>query len=182
MQKPPTIIYRNTDRSGVIDGVVYGQVEKLESICDQIIDRKVVIETMEVPGRDHPLVQVDVEISVPGKKETLTYKPRESHAHEDIFIALNDVFDDMQRQLQEYMQHTESKTRKSKALMTGVVCEIFPEMNYGKIMTSDGHEVYFHRDSVEGDTFTTLKPDSVVQFKEITGLLGRQASMVKINE
>ncbi|MGO9847760.1 MAG: cold-shock protein [Methylocella sp.] len=52
--------------------------------------------------------------------------------------------------------------------------------DYGFIETSDGREVYFHRNSVLDNAFDRLTVGSEVRFVEEIGQKGPQASTVRL--
>jgi cold shock CspA family protein len=61
----------------------------------------------------------------------------------------------------------------------GLVARIDPSGDFGFIATSDGREIYFHRNSVLNGAFERLKPGSSVAFAEEDGEKGPQASTVR---
>jgi cold shock CspA family protein len=62
----------------------------------------------------------------------------------------------------------------------GKIKELFPYEDYGLIETSDGREIYFHRNSIlEGD-FDKLEAGDSVHFTEEKGEQGPQASTVHV--
>ena len=60
----------------------------------------------------------------------------------------------------------------------GRVYELFPEMDYGHIMTPEGRVIYFHRNSVIEPTFDKLEEGIEVAFLEEQGKEGPQAVRV----
>ena len=54
-------------------------------------------------------------------------------------------------------------------------------MDYGLIHTSDGREVYFHRNSVLNGGFDQLELGTPVRFAEEMGEEGPQASTVQLS-
>jgi cold shock CspA family protein len=59
------------------------------------------------------------------------------------------------------------------------LARIFPDDGYGFIVTPDGHEIYFHRNSVLDPGFDRLEPGVEVRFEEEMGENGPQATTVK---
>jgi len=53
-------------------------------------------------------------------------------------------------------------------------------MDYGRIASADGTEVYFHRNSVVDADFDSLSPGTEVRFVVESGEYGPQASTVKV--
>ena len=62
----------------------------------------------------------------------------------------------------------------------GTISELIPMEDYGRIMTSDGREIYFHRNSIMEGNFDSLESGLEVRFVETTGDAGPQASTVHI--
>ena len=66
------------------------------------------------------------------------------------------------------------------ARRSGTVSELDPLGEFGLIETSDGREIYFHRNSVLNGEFAKLSVGSRVTFAEEIGDKGPQASTVKL--
>ena len=62
---------------------------------------------------------------------------------------------------------------------TGKVVRLDVAGEFGFIDAGDGHEVYFHRNSVLGDEFDRLEVGNEVTFSEEAGEKGPQASTVR---
>ena len=62
----------------------------------------------------------------------------------------------------------------------GVIERIFPEAGYGFVRTSNGREVYFHRNSVVNGRFEDLSVGAGVRFVEEEGDKGPQASTLQL--
>lgn len=60
------------------------------------------------------------------------------------------------------------------------VNQLFRAKGYGFLLTGDGREIYFHKDSVLNQAFGHLRVGSTVTFAEEQGDKGPQASSVKI--
>jgi cold shock CspA family protein len=58
----------------------------------------------------------------------------------------------------------------------GRVCYLEPALDYGKIETADGRQVYFHRNSVIDASFDDLELGAELRFIEEAGEKGPQAS------
>ena len=56
----------------------------------------------------------------------------------------------------------------------------FPDAGYGFIVSADGRDVYFHRNSVRNERFEDMEEGMEVVFVEEQGLRGPQASSVKL--
>ena len=61
---------------------------------------------------------------------------------------------------------------------TGTIVRLFPEKDHDFIAAEDGHEIYFHRNSVTGNGFNTLTVGDEIHYIEEKDDLGLQASIV----
>lgn len=102
----------------------------------------------------------------------------EHHAHEELYVAISDAFNAVQRQLEDYVRKHKQKVKLHVAPPHGTVLRLLPEENYGIIQSSTGREVYFHRNSVLHDGFDSLTVGCEVRYAEEEGEQGTQASSV----
>ncbi len=93
------------------------------------------------------------------------------------------AFETAEKQLRELVekQHGDTKVHPYQEVQ-GVIKWINFEDSCGFILTLDGREIYFHRNSVLRERFETLKPGMGVRFSEEMGEKGPQATSVKITE
>jgi cold shock CspA family protein len=68
--------------------------------------------------------------------------------------------------------------KQHETLPTGKVVRL--DLKFGFIETSDGREIYFHRNSVLNGGFHKLKLGTLVAFAEEMGEKGPQASTVRL--
>ena len=99
---------------------------------------------------------------------------------DDLPVAVRDAFDAARRQLQDYASRQRGDTKSHEDVPEGTVSKVFPNRGYGFIQTSDGREIYFHRNSVLGDGFAHLTAGIQVRFSEEMGDDGPQASTVSV--
>jgi cold shock CspA family protein len=93
--------------------------------------------------------------------------------------VVREAFEAARRQLEEYSRRQKPHEVKSHEVPPhGTVSEIFPEKDFGYITSSEGYEVYFHRNSVVEGGFEKLAPGDEVRFSEERGEKGPQASTV----
>ena len=180
MQIPLQITFHNTQRSDALEAKIRSRAEKLEKFCDSIIGCRVAVEA---PHHHHAAGShflVRVEVTVPGEKLIAHREPDAHHAYTDVYVAVRDAFDTMQRRLEDYERRRRGQVKAHEAPAHGRVIELHPGDNYGRIETPEGRLVYFHRDSiVEGD-FDTLGVGAEVRFEEEMGERGPQASTVRL--
>lgn len=100
--------------------------------------------------------------------------------HKDIYVAIRDAFKATRRQLQDYARKQSGAVKHHEPAPHARVSRLFPEEGYGYLETSDGGEVYFHKNSVLHDGFEKLAVGTEVSFVEEAGDKGPQASTVRI--
>ncbi len=180
MQRPLEVTFRGLDSSPAIEAKVHERAAKLEQFCDEIIGCRVMIEA---PHRHHHkgnLYHVRIDLTLPGKEIVVTRDPKRHSAHEDPYIAIRDAFDGAQRRLEDYVRRRRQRVKHHETPPHGVIKELFPEMDYGVIVTPDDREIYFHRNCVVDADFSNLSEGMEVRFVEEAGERGPQASMVKL--
>ena len=108
MRIPVEISFRNMDRSEALAAGIRAKVEKLEEFFDRITSCRVVVEA---PHRSHHqgnLYRVRIQLHVPNRELIVG---RESHEHEDPYVAVRDAFDAARRQLENYVQELRGETK-----------------------------------------------------------------------
>jgi ribosomal subunit interface protein len=125
-------------------------------------------------GRHHAqgTEQVDIVASFPGA--TL----RAAKEKEDMTAALHAALDALEDEL---AKHHEERRHFGKApgpRPAGTIARVFLHRGYGFIRTSDGEEVYFHRNALHELDFETLPTGLPVEFEVEEGRRGPQASRV----
>jgi cold shock CspA family protein/ribosome-associated translation inhibitor RaiA len=174
------ILFRNMDASPSAEAQVRRRAAELEEFSDRISTCRVILETAHRHHRRGKLYQVSIDIAVPGKHVVANRNPGDDHAHEDIHVAIRDAFDAARRQLQDHMRRLEGITKLHEAPTIGHIARLLPDRDYGFLVTSDGAEIYVHRNSVVGGGFDKLKPGDRVRYVVAPdiGEKGAQASTV----
>lgn len=163
MKLPLQITFRNMDPSPAVEAAIRERVERLERFFDRIMGCRVVVEA---PHRHHhkgKLYAVRVDLTVPGAEIAVTHSGPRNHAHEDVYVAIHDAFDTTRRLLEDHARKFRGDVKTHEAPAHGKVARLFPQDGYGFIETSDGGEVYFHRNSVTGPGFGRLSVGSDVR-------------------
>jgi cold shock CspA family protein len=105
--------------------------------------------------------------------------PKLNHAHEDVYVAIRDVFMAARRKLQDEARLLRGDVKHREGPPHAVVGTLLTEENYGFLETEDGREIYFHRNSVANGGFDRLSVGARVAFSEAEGEKGPQATFVR---
>jgi cold shock CspA family protein len=100
--------------------------------------------------------------------------------HKDLRIAIGDAFNAAGRRLQDHARRRRGDIKSHVPLPEARVSQIFPREGYGFLASEDGREIYFHKNSVLGQSFPRLKVGTAVRFVEESGEKGPQASTVRL--
>lgn len=180
MEKPLQITFKNLDHSDAIEANIREKFERLQRFSDDMMGCHVVVEAPHKHHHQGNIYHVSIDITLSGDEIVANRRPDEHHAHEDVYVAIRDAFDNARRQLEDYVRIHRGKVKAHETLPHGIIMTLVPEEDYGIIASADGHEVYFHRNSVIEDQFDSLIAGQRVHFVEEMGEQGPQASTVHI--
>jgi len=180
MQVPLQVTFRNMAPSESLEATIRERAEKLDSFCDNVISCQVVVEAPRKHQQKGGLYHVRIDIRLTGESIQVNREPDLHHAHVDVYVAIRDAFKAARRQLQEYVSRLKGHIKPHAEGPHGRISKLFPEQDYGRIATSDGGDIYFHRNSVLNADFDSLKIGTEVRFVDQAGTEGPQASSVRI--
>ncbi len=178
MQRPLKITFKDMAPSPTIEARIHEKAADLERFYDRIVGCHV---TVEAPHRHHrkgKLYNVRVDVSLPGKDVLIGRTGPLDHAHEDVNVAIRDAFDAARRLVEDHVRRMRGDVKKHEAPTHGKIMRLLED--YGFVETSDGLEVYFHRNSVVDGLFDELEAGDEVRLviAEKEGIEGPQASTV----
>ena len=181
MQTPVEIDFQGMAVSPSIREKVERHVDLLETRFGRITSGRVVIKG---PGPRHltgGLYDINIRLAIPNAKEVdVGHTKQNDERFADIDFALNDAFKRARRQLQDRVRRLQGKIKHHEPAPIGSVARLDHSGEFGFIATSDGREVYFHKNSVLDNAFHRLRLGDRVTFAEETGEQGLQASTVRI--
>jgi len=180
MQVPLQITFRHLDPSDAIEADIRDKAGKLEQFADDITSCRVVVEAPHKHQHKGRIYTVKIDIRLPGEEIIASHHSDQHHAHEDVYVAIRDAFNAAKRQLEDYVRERRGKVKQHLTLPHGKIKALFPMEDYGLIESSDGAEIYFHRNSVIDAEFDQLAVGMSVHFNEEQGDQGPQASTVHI--
>lgn len=116
MEHEFSITFRDMLPSDAVKFAIENRIEKLERFFDRIISCRV---TVSAPHRHHShgrVYHIDVQLKVPRKIIFVGHDREKNRAHEDIYVAIRDTFDAVDRSLENYVR----KIRGVKSLRRDV--------------------------------------------------------------
>jgi ribosomal subunit interface protein len=180
MQQPVQITFRHMGSSNAIEARIRERAEELERFFDRIISCRVVVECQHPRHRQGNLFRVRVDLQVPGREIVVGRDPEAHHAHEDLYVAIRDSFDAARRLLEDHVREGRGEVKMHTVPDHGRIARLLPERNCGFILSADGNEIYFHRNSVTNGAFEKLTVGDEVRFvaQHSESAEGPQASTV----
>ena len=178
MQVPLRISFQNMESSPAVEAHIRERAEALDRFFPHIVSCRVTVESSARQHRQGKMYNLRIALTVPGHEIAVKRDPPEHHAHEDILVAVRDAFDAARRQLEDYARRSRVETKTHEVPPHGRIAALMPE--HGFIRTSDGQEIYMHRNAVVGGKFDELAVGDEVRYAlhEGEGEKGPQASTV----
>ena len=180
MQAPLQITFRHMDSSEAVAARIRERAGELERFSDRIISCRVVVECRHPRRRQGNLFRVRVDLKIPGREIAVGRDPAAHHSHEDVYVAIRDSFDAARRLLEDHVREARGDVKLHAVPDHGRIARILPEQNCGFIVSADGNEIYFHRNSVANSGFDKLAVGDEVRFvaQHSESAEGPQASTV----
>lgn len=180
MRLPLQITFQDMEPSPALETLIHEHAAKLDRFCDHIMRCHVLLAAPHHHQRQGKLYEVHIDLTVPQGELVVTRAKPASHAHEDVRVAIRDAFDAIRRELEDHVRRHRLDVKTHAVPVHGTVVRLFPDDGYGFIETSEGQEVYFHRNSVTDERFDELKPGREVRLTIAEGesAQGWQASTV----
>ncbi|RRQ22705.1 HPF/RaiA family ribosome-associated protein [Thiohalobacter thiocyanaticus] len=177
MQIPLELSFRNMDHSDAVETAVREKADKLEQFHSNITSCRVIVEALHRHHHKGNTYHVRVDLTLPGHELVASRDPGQNHAHEDVYAAIRDAFNAARRQLEALNHKQQRQVKHHEAPPHGRVHIL--DRDHGRIQTSDGRDIYFHRNSLVNGEFDRLQPGDEVRFDEEMGDEGPQASSVR---
>lgn len=180
MQTAPQIDFQNVDVTPQIQEAIAKRLAELERRWGRITACRVALKG---PGQRHRtggLYEVHIRLMLPnGREVNVARTPPRDERHADLTFAIDDAFKHARRQLQDQARRTRGQVKHHESGLIGTVARLDPSGEFGFLESSDGEEIYFHRNSVLNDGFARLEVGTRVTFAEEIGEKGPQATTVR---
>jgi cold shock CspA family protein len=181
MQIPAEIDFQGMAGTPEIQSAIARRVADLEQRFGRITACRVVLKG---PGGHHRTggpYEVNIRLALPdGREVNVGRTARADERHSDLDFAINDAFKRARRRLQDNVRRMQGQVKMHEGQPIATVARLDASGEYGFLETSDGREIYFHRNSVMNGGFSRLTVGARVSYAEAMGEKGPQASTVKL--
>jgi len=149
------------------------RANRLDKFYDRIMRCKVIAEESKRHPHEGKLYSVHIIMTVPGG-EIVTRREQ----NDDLLVAMRDSFAAAQRKLEDFAREQRGDIKIHEKQQRGRIGVLFPDQGYGFLVSPDGYDVYFHKNSLVNRDFEKLSVGMEVTFAEEMGDKGPQASSV----
>lgn len=184
MQIPLEVSFRGVEKTHAVERLIGEQAAKLEQVCDHIVSVRVTVEKPQEHQRNGNPYRVRVIARIPPGHELVAARdPVERDLHDPLDKVIRETFHALGRQVKEVNERQKGLMKRHPAQETGgVITKLFREQGYGFILSPEGQEIYFHRNSVLNRDFDRLMLGVGVRYVEEPGEKGPQATTVELTD
>ncbi|HEY6995238.1 MAG TPA: HPF/RaiA family ribosome-associated protein [Xanthobacteraceae bacterium] len=181
MQTPVQIDFQGMHATAEVRAAIEQHVADLEQRFGRVTACRVVLKAPGGHHRTGGLYEVNIRLALPnGREVNVGRTPPADERHADLSFAVNDAFKHARRRLQDHVRRLQGQVKQHEHQPIATVKTIDASGEFGFLEAADGHEVYFHRNSVLDGAFGHLTVGTQVTFAEEMGEKGPQASTVKL--
>jgi cold shock CspA family protein len=179
MQTSARIEFEGFEASNELQAAIEKHLAELESRYGRVTSGRVVVKG---PGEHHRTggqYHVNIRLALPdGREVNVGRTPSQDERYADLTFAIDDGFNRARRQLQDQARVMRGDVKEHEAQPIGTVVRFDKDGGFGFLAAADGHEVYFHRNSVLGTAEVSV--GTRVTYVEEQGQKGPQASSVRL--
>jgi len=173
--------FENMEPSATVRAEIEREMRHLEKFRPRVTACHITVTAPSARHRSGALNQVHIQMSVPPHQDVVVSRSHGDKAvHEHLSAAIKDAFAAARRQLEELIRRDRGDVKVHAVEAHGRVSKFIAGDDYGFIESSDGREIYFHRNSVIDNGFARLIVGSQVRFVEALGEHGPQATTVQV--
>lgn len=162
MQVPADITFQGLEHSAAVEARVRERITRLEAMSPDIHTCHVWVRA---PHQQHKATEyiIDISCEMPGKTLAVTRHPGDDKAHTDIFVAIRDSFNAMERRLRQWSGTRKGRPEVHVHPLQGRIASLDGYNECGQIETTDGRLIYFHRNAVENEGWDALNEGDTVE-------------------
>jgi ribosomal subunit interface protein len=108
------VVFRGIDHSQAVEDAVHKRLNKLERFSDEIQSLRVILESPHNNHHKGKVYHVGVEAFIPNHDIHVTHEQHDKHEHEDIYVAIRDAFNALERRLKAVYARQRARGRHAK--------------------------------------------------------------------
>lgn len=179
------VTYRDISSTETLEARVRERANELFALFPKITMCRVAIEAPHRRHKHGHKYRCRVDLTVPNT-ELVAENAEESDITQDVLATVNEVFDEIKRELEDYIRMSRWDVKQHGSTPHARVAKLMvnegPGTRYGFLETHDGREIYFHENSVLHGNYGKLEIGTEVRFAEEDGEKGPQASTVAVTK
>jgi ribosomal subunit interface protein len=105
------VVFRGIDHSQAVADAVQKRLEKLERYSDEIQSLKVTLDSPHNHHHKGKVYHVGVEAVIPNHDILVNHDQHDNHSHEDIYVAIRDAFNALERRIKSIYQKRRHQDR-----------------------------------------------------------------------
>jgi ribosomal subunit interface protein len=173
MKLPIRITFRDMTPSDAVELYVRDRAAKLDTFAGRLTGCHVSVEMPHRHQRTGREFRVRIDLTVPGAELVV------NDSKDDVYAAIDAAFDHSGRKLEDWIRRQRGDVKPHESeYRPARVAKLWTYEGYGFLETAEGDEVYFHKNSVQGQGWNKLAIGSSVRFIEEVGEKGPQATTV----
>tara|TARA_R110002072_G_scaffold1655_11_gene13990 strand:- start:3273 stop:3851 length:579 start_codon:yes stop_codon:yes gene_type:complete len=157
------ITFKDIDHSDAIEARIRERVAKLVAMSVNIRRCQVWVRAPHHRGNNPIAYVIDLSVQMTGTSLHVDHRPGDDTAHTDIYVAIRDAFNAMERQLRKWKDQHKGRPHLQETPLQGRIEQLDGSSDCGQIATPDGRLIYFHRNSVAHDGYDALSEGDVVE-------------------
>jgi cold shock CspA family protein/ribosome-associated translation inhibitor RaiA len=181
MDVPVEIVFHNMGSSPTLETEIRERVDKLERLYERLVGCRVSVEQLHRRHQTGNLFEVHIDLRVPGEEIVVSREPhraREKFLDPDAGVAVRNAFKAVERRLLDFKRRQQGVIKPHEDSFAGQVSQLYPAEDHGFLLTHEGTQLYFHRNSLVQRDFNALSVGDRVHFVETVGDTGPIASKV----
>jgi ribosomal subunit interface protein len=157
------ITFNEVDHSDAVEARIRERVAKLLAMGENIRRCKVCVRAPHRCGHKPVAYVIDLSVQMSGTSLHVDQRPGDDNAHTDIYVAIRDAFNAMERQLRKWKEQHKGRPHPLESPLQGRIASLDGYADCGQIATTDGRLIYFHRNSVAEDGYDGLNEGDAVE-------------------
>jgi cold shock CspA family protein len=182
METPLQLEIQGFTPSSHVRELIEANLTKVEARFGRITSCRV---SILAPGAHHRMGEpyaVSIRAALPNGREVNVGRVSRGNDRRqgDVNFAINDAFRRAVRQLRDQTRLLRGEVKLGQRQPVATIARIDRDGTHGYLTAEDGHEIYFHANSVLDGKFAVLRPGDRIGYHEETGEKGPQASTVRL--